>query len=132
MGRMILAVLAGAVVWAVLWNGGTLATQAVLPDIAVPGERLEHSGVLVGYVVWSVVLSVLAGWTTARVARERAMKAVWILAFIQLAIGIAVEISFWDTLPVWYHLVFLALLVPATVWGGSLGARRMVGSARAG
>ena len=50
----------------------------------------------------------------------RAMRAVWILAFVQLAIGIAVEASYWELMPVWYHLLFLALLIPATVYGGRL------------
>jgi hypothetical protein len=47
-----------------------------------------------------------------------------ILAVIQLALGILFETSAWDLTPIWYHLVFLALIVPATVYGGRLAARR--------
>jgi hypothetical protein len=50
------------------------------------------------------------------------MKTVWVFAFIQLAVGSAFEASYWDMTPVWYHLVFLALLVPTTVLGGRLRA----------
>jgi hypothetical protein len=48
------------------------------------------------------------------------MRTVWIFAVIQLVVGIGFEISYWEMTPVWYHLVFLALVVPATVWGGTL------------
>ena len=50
------------------------------------------------------------------------MKTVWVFAMIQLVVGIGFEVSYWEMTPVWYHLVFLALIVPATVWGGILKA----------
>jgi hypothetical protein len=31
-------------------------------------------------------------------------------------------VSAWQLTPVWYHLVFLALLVPAVLYGGRLRA----------
>ncbi len=122
-GRIILAVLAGAVVWAVLWVGGTQAAQAAFPDTLVPDQRLEHVGFLVGYIAYSVVLSVLAGYVTAAVRGTDPMPAVWILAVLQLALGLGFEISAWSLTPAWYHIIFLALIVPATVYGGRLRAR---------
>jgi len=121
-GRVVLGVIAGAVLWAVLWVGGTGAARAALPELLDPARRLDHAGALLGFIVYSVVLSVAAGYLAAAVAATRAMRAVWILAVLQLAIGVAVEISYWELMPVWYHLVFLALLVPATVYGGRLKA----------
>jgi hypothetical protein len=52
------------------------------------------------------------------------MPAVWGLAVLQLLLGIGIEASAWSMTPVWYHVVFLALLVPATVYGGRLRVRR--------
>lgn len=122
-GRIAAGVVAGAVVWAGLWVVGTLAAQSAMPDLLTAGERLEDVGPLLGYIGYSVVLSVLAGFLAALVAgRGVAMKAVWILAFLQLALGIFFETSAWNLTPVWYHLVFLALIVPATVLGGRLKA----------
>ncbi len=122
MGRATLAVIAGAVVWAVLWVGGAMGAQAALPDLLDPTQRLEHVPALLGYIAYSVVLSVLAGFVTAAARGPSPMRAVWVLAWIQLALGVAIEASAWAVTPVWYHLVFLALLVPATVWGGTLRA----------
>ena len=123
-GRLILAVLAGAAVWAVLWNLGTLGAQAALPETLQSEQPLTHAGVLMAYIGYSVALSVLAGFVTARAAGTAPVPSVWTLAILQLGLGLFFEISFWSMTPVWYHLVFLALIVPATVYGGTLRARR--------
>ena len=123
-GRAILAVLAGAAVWAALWIGGTQAAQAAFPDMVGVGQPVTHTGVLLGYILYSVLLSMLAGYVTAAIAAKDPMPAVWGLAILQLALGIAFEVSAWSLTPVWYHLVFLALVVPATIYGGLLRVRR--------
>lgn len=123
-GRAILAVLAGAAVWAVLWNAGTLGAQAAFPDTLAPDRPLTHTGFLLAYIAYSVALSILAGFVTAAVAGARAVTAVRWLAGIQLGLGLVFEISFWSMTPVWYHVVFLALIVPATLYGGALRVRR--------
>lgn len=120
--RVALGVLAGAALWAVLWVGGTGAARAAMPELLDPAQRLDHVGALLGFLAYSVVLSLAAGYVAAAVAQASAMRAVWILAVLQLLIGIGVEVSYWDLMPVWYHLVFLILLVPATVYGGRLKA----------
>jgi hypothetical protein len=126
MGRAILAVIAGAAVWSVLWIGGTQALTAMMPDTLRQGEPITASGVLVGLIVYSVALSILAGWTTAAVASRNPMPAVWGLAVLQLALGIGFQASAWNLMPIWYHVIFLALLVPATVYGGHVRARRAI------
>ena len=123
-GRVVLAVFAGAAVWAVLWVGGGQAAQAAFPSVLPVGQPVTSTGALVGLIIYSVVLSALAGYVTASVAARDAMPAVWALAVLQLAIGIAVETAGWNLTPVWYHAVFLALIVPATVYGGRLRVRR--------
>lgn len=122
-GRIVAGVAAGAAAWAVLWVGGTAASGSIWPDLVQPDVRLTHAGLLTAYIVYSVALSVLAGFLAAKVAGPAAGRAVGILAGIQLALGVFFEVSYWDLMPVWYHVVFLALIVPATLWGGRLGSR---------
>ena len=117
-GRIILAVLAGAAVWAVLWIGGTTLAQSLFPAQLAPGQPVTSIAAMLGLILYSVLLSLLAGWVTALVARANWSAAVWALAILQLTLGIIAEASAWKLLPVWYHLVFLALVVPATVLGG--------------
>jgi hypothetical protein len=47
------------------------------------------------------------------------------LAAVLLLVGIFVEIQYWNVMPVWYHLIFLAVLVPATLWGGRIAGRAL-------
>jgi hypothetical protein len=123
-GRTIIAVLAGAAIWAILWVGGTQAAAAEFPNLLAAGQPVTHGGALVGLIIYSVLLSVLAGYVTAAVATGDRMRAVWVLAVLQLAIGVMVEASAWNLTPVWYHLVFLALLIPGAVYGGTVRVRR--------
>jgi Na+-translocating ferredoxin:NAD+ oxidoreductase RnfD subunit len=123
-GRTVLAVVAGAVVWAALWVGGAQAAQSAFPSILAAGQPVTHTGALIGLILYSVALSMVAGYVTAAIAQKNAMPAVWSLATLQLALGIGFEVSAWNLTPVWYHVVFLALVVPATVYGGLLRVRR--------
>jgi|SRR5688572_10698798 len=123
-GRVTLAVLAGASVWALLWNAGTLGAQAALPDLMPAGQPVTNLGVLLSLIVYGAMLSVLAGYTTAGAAGKYPDPALKILAALQFTLGLVFEISFWSLTPVWYHVVFLALVIPATLYGGSLRGSR--------
>jgi hypothetical protein len=122
-GRALVAVVAGAAAWAALWIGGTQAAQAALPEILPRNQPVTHLGVLLGLILYSVPLSMLAGYVTATVMRKDPMPVVRALAVLQLTLGIIAEVSAWGLTPVWYHLVFLALVVPATLYGGMLRVR---------
>lgn len=122
MSRMILAVLAGAVFWAAFWLSGTALSMKVWPQHLSAGQPITHTGLLLMYIAYGgVLLSVGAGYVTAAVAKQHnPMRAVWILAIIQLALGIGFEVSAWHLMPAWYHISFLGFVVPATVYGGML------------
>ena len=128
-GKLVLGVLAGAVLWALLWVGGTTALAALVPEHMAPGQPLFHGGLLALLIGYSVGLSLLAGYTAARIG---SLRSAWWLAGLQLVLGIGIEAASWSMTPTWYHVVFLALLVPATVLGGRLFAHRagQAGAAR--
>ena len=119
MGRAIGGVISAFVLWTVLWLGFNQIAAVALPEIIVTGQPLTHTGVLIACIIYSVVISVVAGFVCASVKKESPMKTVWVFTLIQLAVGIFVEYTYWDLMPAWYHIVFLGLIVPATVWGGS-------------
>jgi hypothetical protein len=123
-GRAVLAVLAGAAAWAALWVGGTQAAQAAFPSVLTTGQPVTHVGALLGLILYSLPLSMLAGYVTAAIAIRNPMPAVWALAVLQLVLGLMAEVSAWSMTPAWYHVVFLALIVPVTVYGGLLRVRR--------
>ena len=123
-GRITLAVVAGAVLWAVLWNAGTLGAQAALPELLPAKQPITSTAALLGLILYSVLLSLLAGYTTAATAGKHSAQAVRILAALQMTLGIIFEVAFWSMTPAWYHLTLLVLVIPATLYGGSLRASR--------
>lgn len=124
MGRAIGAVVVAFLLWTALWLGFNSGAQAAFPDIIDPEQPLAHTGALLTFIAYSVVISIFAGFVCAAIRKDSAMRTVWVFAIIQLLSGIGFEVAYWELTPVWYHLVFLALLVPATVWGGTLRVGR--------
>ena len=124
MSRAIVAVVVAFLLWPTLWLGFNKVAEVALPDLVDLTQPVTHVGVLLGFVVYSGIISAVAGYVCAAIRKESPMRTVWVFAIIQLLVGIGVEISYWAMTPVWYHLVFLALLVPATVWGGRVRAGR--------
>jgi hypothetical protein len=96
-GRLVLGVIAGVTIWSLLWIAGTGAAQAAFPDVLDPAQRLEHVGALLGYIAYSVVLSLLSGYVAAAAAAaggaRAAMRAAWIVAVILLGLGIFFEVD---------------------------------------
>lgn len=122
--RAIAAVVAGFVLWSVLWLAVGVGIRAVWPDAIAEDNSVSDTTVLLVHVAGSIVCSLASGALAALIARRRAWQAVAWLAGILLAVGLMVEIAGWSLLPVWYHIVFLALLVPATLVGGAITAPR--------
>ena len=117
MGRSILAVLAGATLWAILWLGSNAALAALFPSHIVVDEYIGHVGILTTMFGLSVVYSVLAGYATGVVARTSRVGHGFALGILQLGLGIFFQAQYWQLMPLWYHLPFLALLLPANVYG---------------
>ncbi len=120
MGRSILAVLAGAVLWAVLWLGSNATLVAVFPGQLVPNEYIGHAGILMTLLALCIAFSLLAGYVTGVVARTNLVKHGLALGVLQLGLGIFFQSQYWNLMPLWYHLVFLTMLLPGNVYGAWL------------
>lgn len=121
--RTILAILAGYTAWTALWLTGNNVLFPEATRVVGEGQAYTSAGPLAGVIVLSIVCSLVAGLLTARIARQRAAGAVVIMAALLLLTGIGVQFGVWALMPVWYHLVFLLLLVPMSLVGGRLGRR---------
>ncbi len=66
--RIILAIFAGVLLWGILWVGFHAVLVAAMPGSFDDLGITESSGLLIVFLAISVVLSTLAGWTTARLA----------------------------------------------------------------
>lgn len=120
MVRAALAVIAGYLVWTALWLGGNAAFFGAAARVVEAGVAFTAPGPLAGLLALSLVCSVAAGLTAAAIAKARARAAVLVLAVLLLATGILVQSGVWPLMPLWYHLTFLALIVPASILGSRL------------
>jgi hypothetical protein len=127
--RSILAVIAGSITWMVTALGADSLLMNIFPQWYNGGGLVESIPVLLLSGFYALLFSVLGGYVTALIARRHELQHVSILGVLQLLMGIMATIKFWHTAPVWYHLTFLVLLVPANLLGGYL---RMTRKSRAG
>lgn len=124
--RSILSVVAGNVVWTILWLiiNGVLAK--LYPQSFDGNTRIESAPLLSFLLVYSVILSVIAGYVTAAIAKRNEIAHAFALGVLQLAMGIFFQSQAWHLLPVWYHLSFLFLLIPGNLLGAILRQRGTV------
>lgn len=131
--RTILAVIAGFLAWSVLWVGSDAVFSAISPDWGKTSADFQaavenktpyalSSTVLIVLLIKSLFVSIISGFMTALIARENT-KSTLSLGVLLLLFGIFIQAAYWNYMPLWYHLPFLALLVPMTVLGGKLKTR---------
>lgn len=119
--RVGIAVTAGVLLWGLLWNLGTAGLAGLFPADLAGVERIESTSLLLLMAAYSALLSSAVGWLAARIGGESAFIATLVLSVVNLAIGSLVQTIYWAMMPLWYHLLFLALILPATLLGGRLG-----------
>ncbi|MEK6702815.1 MAG: hypothetical protein AABZ53_11165 [Planctomycetota bacterium] len=122
MVRAIVGVVAGYVVWSVLWVGAGMVLFTEAAAKMGRGEMYADVGPLAVAIGLSVVCSLVAGFTCAKIVPGKpGLGAAAALSASLLATGILVQSGVWNLEPLWYHLTFLALLVPMTLVGARLG-----------
>ena len=128
MARMIFGVIAGFIVWSILWVGSDAVFGLISADWGKTSTEFREAvanktpyalsaTVLIALLVKSFIVSIISGFICALIARENAKSTV-VLGVLLLLFGIFIQISHWDYMPLWYHMPFLILLIPMTVLGG--------------
>ncbi len=130
MVRIILGVIAGFIVWSIVWVGSEqtlgrfwaeFGTHSLEAEKALTNNTaLDTSPIIaIANLIRSFLTSIIAGYLAALVAGEF-KKSTMILGVILLAVGVTVEYMFWNLAPVWYHVLFVLFLLPMTILGGRL------------
>jgi len=131
MVRIILGVIVGFIVWSILWVGGDEALGSLSPTwygthklafekAAFNNTPFEaNSTILLFKLFHSIIASLISGYLAVLLSNEN-KRTTTILGVLLLIVGIAVQASAWNLLPIWYHLIFLLLLIPMTIAGGYL------------
>ena len=134
MVRIVLGAIAGFFAWVILWVGSEKLLSAIWPEgfgapqrafQAAVENRLDASAftantrLLLIHIVLASIIAVISGFLAALVAREN-KRAPLVLGFLLLALGLLKVVMSWPYVPIWYHLIFTALLLPMTIIGGKL------------
>lgn len=131
MPRIVPGVIGGFFAWAIVWFASEwiltallhefygvhqLAFQAAIED-GVPFTA-DTTLLLIHIIIGSLV-SLLSGFLAARIAGE-SKRAPLVLGVLLLAFGLLKASMSWPYAPIWYHVIFTAMLVPMTILGGRL------------
>ena len=128
--RIALGVIAGFVGWLIAWVASEKIIGAIWPAFGVHqkafeevikngGEFTADTTMLITHVVLGSIVSVIAGALAALVAGENS-KAPMFAGILLLLMGVAKAVMSWQYVPLWYHVVFTAMLLPLAVLGGKL------------
>ena len=133
MVRIVLGVIAGFVAWMIVWVGGEKILSAIWPEgfgvhqrafeeaVKNGGEFTADTTHLLVQIVLGSIVSVMAGFLAALIAGEN-KRAPLALGLLLLAFGLLKLVLSWPYVPIWYHVMFTALLIPMTMMGGKLKA----------
>ncbi len=131
MWRIILGAIIGFIVWTILLLGSDAVWLALSPDwfgkhqaefqAAVENKTpfMADSGVLIIAVIRSAILSIIAGFVAALIAKEN-VKSPLLLGILLLAFGSFIHSMILNNVPFWYHILILLPLIPLAILGGKL------------
>ncbi|HUS09785.1 MAG TPA: hypothetical protein VMZ30_04895 [Pyrinomonadaceae bacterium] len=135
MVRIVLGVIAGLIAWLIAWVGSEKILSAIWPEWFGAHQTafqaaIEHgaqftpdSTILLMHIVLGSIVSVISGFL-ALIAGEN-KRAPLVLGFLLLAVGLLKVVMSWPYVPIWYHVIFTAILLPMTIMGGKLNNQHL-------
>ena len=121
--RKVASVLVGLVAWICIATAVNLALRVSWPDYAAAEKPMTFTfGMQVARLLTGAIASLCAGFLAAVIAKGSATP-VRALAVLLLLLFIPVHYALWDRFPIWYHVVFLASLIPVTLLGAAWKAK---------
>lgn len=131
--RIVLGVIGGFIAWLIVWIGSEKIIGAIWPAFGVNQKAFEEAvkngpgasgftadtAMLLSQLVLGIIVSVLAGALAALIAGENT-RAPLFFGILLLAMGIAKAVMSWQYVPIWYHVIFTAMLLPLAIVGGKL------------
>lgn len=131
MGRSILAVVVGFLLIGALSVGADMLVRQLAPG-AYDGTRMTSVAWLVVTQAYVAVFAVLGCYVCARLAPDRPMQHALVLGALGLVFNIVGSYARWNDVPVWYHVVALAMTMPYAYAGGWLRERELARQAPTG
>ena len=120
MGKRILGVVVGLVVWIVIASVAGVFLRTAWPAYAAVADAMTFTlSMKIARLSIGAVATLAAGAGTAVIAPSTI--AILMPGVLLLLIFIPEHITLWEKFPLWYHLTFLLSLVPLSYAGGWIG-----------
>ena len=124
MKRPLLALIAALLTWAIAATVLNRLLRMGLPNYAVAETSFALSlAMLLARLALGGMSSIIAGVVLARLAPAGARLPL-VLGGLLLLMFIPVHYELWSKFPPWYHVIFLASLLPLVVLGARCGVAR--------
>ena len=128
--RIVLGVIAGFIAWLMIWIGVEKIISAIWPAFGAHQKAFEEAiknggpftaetGALITQFVLGSIASLAAGSVAGVIAAENS-RAPLFVGILLLAMGILKAVMSWQYVPLWYHVIFTAILLPMAMVGGKL------------
>jgi hypothetical protein len=122
MARDILGVIAGLAVWMAIAGVAGVTMRSAWPEYASVADAMRFTlPMMFARLTIGALATLGAGWVAAAIAR-RSTLARATAGLLLVVVFVPQHIMLWDKFPVWYHLTFLASLVPLAYLGGQISA----------
>jgi hypothetical protein len=131
MARIVVGIIAGFFAWVIAWVGSEKILSAIWPEGFGAHQRafqaaIENGGsftadtmLLLMHIVLGSIVSAMSGFLAALIAGE-STRAPLVLGFLLVAFGLLKVVLSWPYVPIWYHVIFTALLIPMTILGSKM------------
>lgn len=124
MKRLILSVVAGFLFTAIITSvvDHIFHVTNVYPRY---GEPFLKTDLLIMAFAYRALFAITGAYITARIAKDKAKKAILILGVLGTLAWLAGLIQFWDLAPAWYNIGGLLLALPYASIGFNLYSRNL-------
>ena len=120
MARVILSVASGILFFALAVMAMSALAKELWPEYAaaVP-NRAYTLAMLWSRLAAGTAATICAAWLAVMLGKQN-LKIGLLIGVSLLAVSVPWHLNIWDKYPVWYHLTWFAIIIPAALLGGRL------------
>lgn len=133
--KTIVGVVTGFVAWLIVWLGSEMVLSAIWPEwfgahqqafqaaITNGAPFTPDTSILIIHIISGALIAAVSGLIAARLAGDH-VRAPLVMGLVLLTLGLMKAMMSWPLVPIWYHVVFAALLPVMAIAGGRYGGVR--------
>ena len=118
--KNIIAFATAFILWIILWFGVNNVLAMLIPSRFNANGITESSAILFLLLVASIVIAAISGWILALVIGDSNRTLALTLGAFLFALALVLHINNWQDFPIWYHILFLILMIPSILFGNRI------------